>query len=211
MAIRIKNWDDFQHYKGRTPPWIKLYRKLLDDPEWFALSGDASKMLANCWLLASEHDGELPDLATVAFRLRMSEKRTGELISQLHHWLEGNASTMLAPCKQDACLETERETDKTIVQNPKLKAPSIDPSFAEFYAAYPRRQSKQDALKAYSQVRKTGVSHESIMAGLARAKRSDQRFREMRFTPLPASWLRAGGFDDDTVLPQEDWKKAVFL
>lgn len=198
MAVRIKNWDDFQHYKGRTPPWIKLYRKLLDDPEWFALSGDASKMLANCWLLASEHDGELPDLATIAFRLRMSEKRAAELISQLSHWLEGNASMMLAPCKQDACLETERETDKNIVQKPKVKQSGPDPSFSEFYSAYPRRQSKQDAIKAYAKVRRSGVSHETIMRGLEAAKRSDSRFREQRFTPLPASWLRAGGFEDDT-------------
>src|ERR1017187_7907027 len=103
MTLRVKNWAHFQHYKGRTPPWIKLYRTLLDDPEWFALSGDASKMLANCWLLASERRGELPSLATIAFRLRMDEKRASALISQLSHWLEDNASDMLAECKQDAC------------------------------------------------------------------------------------------------------------
>lgn len=209
MAVRIKNWDDFQHYKGRTPPWIKLYRKLLDDPEWFALSGDASKMLANCWLLASEHDGALPELPTIAFRLRMSESRASELISQLSHWLEGNASDLLASCKQNACLETERETDKNIVRKPK--STNVDPLFLEFYSAYPRRQSKQDAVKAYSQVRSTGIAHETIMRGLERAKRSDRRFREAQYTPLPASWLRAGGFDDEPAsTPQDDWKQAVF-
>lgn len=78
------------------------------------------------------------------------------------------------------------------------KANGIDPLFAEFYSAYPRRQSKQDAIKAYAQVRRSGVSHETIMRGLEAAKRSDSRFREQRFTPLPASWLRAGGFEDDT-------------
>jgi len=44
--MKIKNWHKFQHYKHRNPPWIKLHRGLLDDPEWFALSGDASKVLA---------------------------------------------------------------------------------------------------------------------------------------------------------------------
>ncbi len=73
--------------------------------------------------------------------------------------------------------------------------------FQEFYTAYPKHQSKQDAVRAYSQVRKKGISHEAIMAGLQRAKRSDSRFREMRFTPLPASWLRAGGFEDETTEP----------
>lgn len=83
--------------------------------------------------------------------------------------------------------------------NPKLRKRTSggDPSFIEFYSAYPRRQSKQDAIKAYAQVRKSGVEHEAIMRGLARAKRSDRRFRDPQFTPLPASWLRAGGFDDE--------------
>jgi hypothetical protein len=98
-----------------------------------------------------------------------------------------------------------------VVEKPTPKPSGMDPSFGQFYSAYPRRQSKQDAIKAYAQVRKAGVSHEAIMRGLERAKRSDSRFREQRFTPLPASWLRAGGFEDDTAAPQEDWKKAAYL
>jgi hypothetical protein len=104
--------------------------------------------------------------------------------------------------------DTDTDTDKTLVQIEHLngrepkgqarKKPDLDPGFLEFYLAYPRRQSKQDAIKAYAQVRKSGVSHESIMAGLERAKRSDRRFREMQFTPHPGRWLRAGGFEDDT-------------
>ena len=113
---------------------------------------------------------------------------------------------------------SQREEDKDIVQIQNLndgeekgksrKKNEIDPHFIEFYCSYPRRQSKQDALKAYSQVIKTGVSHETIMTGLDRAKRDDRRFREAQFTPLPASWLRAGGFEDESGTP--DWKKAVF-
>jgi hypothetical protein len=28
--LRVKNWSEFQHYKDRNPPWIKLHRTLLD-------------------------------------------------------------------------------------------------------------------------------------------------------------------------------------
>ena len=34
----VKNFERFQHYKTRNPPWIKLYYALLDDPEFVALS-----------------------------------------------------------------------------------------------------------------------------------------------------------------------------
>jgi hypothetical protein len=109
--MRIKNWDQFQHYSQRNPPWIRFYRKLLDDPEWFALSGDASKLLVNCWLIASECNGELPPMKTIAFRLRMKLKELEELISQLDHWLECDASTMLADRYQHARPDTESESD----------------------------------------------------------------------------------------------------
>lgn len=194
MTIRIKNWSEFQHYKERTPPWIKLYRKLLDDPEWFALSGDASKMLANCWLLASESNGELPPLTTIAFRLRLTEKCVRELISQLSHWLENDDSTTLAPRKQDACLETEAETQ---VETEKDIAPSARVEFSklflEFYVSYPKRKSKKDAAKAYAAATRD-VPHETIMAGLARVKLG---WHDPQFIPYPASWLRAGGWDDE--------------
>ena len=31
---RIRNFDKFQHFKDRRPPWIKLYRDLLEDLDW---------------------------------------------------------------------------------------------------------------------------------------------------------------------------------
>lgn len=71
------------------------------------------------------------------------------------------------------------------------------PDFAAFYAAYPKRQSRKTAAKAYAKARADGVSHETIMAGLSKALRSDSRFREIQFTPLPASWLNAGGWADE--------------
>ena len=32
--LRIKNWSEFQHYKDRAPPWVKLHHSLLDNFEW---------------------------------------------------------------------------------------------------------------------------------------------------------------------------------
>lgn len=40
--LRVKNFDRFQHYKDRTPPWIKLYNDLLDDYDFSCLP-DAEK------------------------------------------------------------------------------------------------------------------------------------------------------------------------
>ena len=56
--IQIRNWPQFQHYKRRNPPWIRLYRDVIDSAEWRGLSDAAAKLLPELWLLASEsHPG----------------------------------------------------------------------------------------------------------------------------------------------------------
>jgi hypothetical protein len=109
--MRIKNWANFQHFKDRRPPWIKLYRDILDDIEWHQLDPLASKVLVMCWLIASENDGVLPDLKVLAFRLRMSEKQTSECVSKLSHWLEQDDINVISDCYQLDIPETERERE----------------------------------------------------------------------------------------------------
>ena len=107
--LHIRNWERFQHYKFRSPPWIKLYKELLDEPKWHNLSDRAAKGLIMLWLIASEQGGYLPDSKTLAFRLRISENELSSLISQLSEWLEGDASEVLARRYQLATTEKSRE------------------------------------------------------------------------------------------------------
>ena len=109
--MKIKNWSKFQHFKDRRPPWIKLYRDILDDIDWHQLDPLASKVLVMCWLIASEYDGQLPDMKTLAFRLRMSEKQTSECVSKLSHWLDQDDIDVISDRYQDDAPETERETE----------------------------------------------------------------------------------------------------
>jgi hypothetical protein len=69
--------------------------------------------------------------------------------------------------------------------------------FDTFWAAYPRREAKLDAMKAYDKARKL-ASAEDILAGVERYKRTMPD--EKRYRPLPASWLNAGRWmdEDDT-------------
>ena len=110
--MQIKNWKKFQHFKDRKPPWVKLYRDLLDDIEWFELDPKAAKVLVMLWLIASEDDGNIPTAKQLAFRLRMSEKETEVCISKLSHWLEQGDNEVISTRYQDDAPETERETEK---------------------------------------------------------------------------------------------------
>jgi len=109
--MRIKNWTKFQHFKDRRPPWVKLYRDILDDLEWHELDPLAAKVLVMLWLIASENDGRIPDNKTLAFRLRLTELKTKEIIIKLSHWLEHDDINAISEQYQSDRPERETETE----------------------------------------------------------------------------------------------------
>ena len=118
--LRIKNWAEFQHYRTRRPPWIKLHRGLLDDLGWHRLPETSRAVGPMLWLLASEHaDGVIPyDLETIAFRLHMTADKVdaalGPLIGAGFVIEEHDASEPLAAGKQPASPEVgERNQSKS--------------------------------------------------------------------------------------------------
>lgn len=118
MILRAKKWEEFQHYKDRDPPWIKLHKRMLDDRVFHRLP-DASRALAPMvWLLCSESsDGTIKDaVAEISFRLRMTEKKAEEALNPLieagFFIVEQDASAVLAPCEQDATQRERQSRDR---------------------------------------------------------------------------------------------------
>jgi len=109
--ISIKNWARFQHYKDRTPPWIKLHRDLLRDYKFSCLQ-DASKLhLILLWLLASQMDNKIPN-DPEWIKKQIGIKTNLDLKDLLNHGFILLASDTLAPCKQSDIVETETEAYK---------------------------------------------------------------------------------------------------
>lgn len=116
ITFSVKNFTKFQHYRDRTPPWIKLYNELLDDYDFGRLQ-DASKLhLIMIWLLASRSDNVLPyDPEWVGKRINATEVVNLRVLvdagfietNQPLQSLEQSASTTLA-----TCLPRERERDR---------------------------------------------------------------------------------------------------
>lgn len=59
--LKVKNWTEFQHYRDRNPPWIKLHRALLDDYEFSCLQDASKAHLMLIWLFASQRNGCIPE------------------------------------------------------------------------------------------------------------------------------------------------------
>lgn len=117
MKIRPKKWSEFQHYGDRSPPWIKLHRKVLIDYTFQSLP-DASRALAPMlWLIASEDQGGIIDASpeVLAFRLgktpKWVEDALGPLIGKEFFEVVQFASNTLAERLQSARPEKEREVE----------------------------------------------------------------------------------------------------
>ena len=110
VTVKIRNWTKFQHYKHRKPPWLKLYRELLEDPEWMAQSDGAKALLLELWMVASDtDDGSLPSIDALAWRLRRASNVLAETLTFINHKFIEGASEVLAGRLQDAIPEKSRE------------------------------------------------------------------------------------------------------
>jgi hypothetical protein len=160
--MKIKNWSKFQHFKDRKPPWVKLYRDVLDDIEWYELDPLASKVLVMCWLIASEDEGRLPNAKTLAFRLRMTEKQTIDCLNKLNHWLEQDDIDLISEQYQHDSLETEKEAETkkekkaTVVATPEGVLQSV---WDEFIAHRKAKKAKVTDLVV------EGIAKEATKAG----------------------------------------------
>ena len=121
MFLKPKNWEKFQHYRDRCPPWIKLHRDLLNDRAYMNLPLASKAIAPLLWLLASESkDGSFNAASDeLAFRLRIASK---DIESGLKPLIDNgffvDASTMLAPCLQLAIPERETETETETEKKP---------------------------------------------------------------------------------------------
>jgi len=155
--LRPKNWNEFQHYKRRHPPWVKLHKRLLDDFEFQSLPLASKALAPMLWLLASEdRQGWIDaEAAKISFRLRISEEELEQAIQPLiacgffEH--EEDASAALALDMQDALPETESESES---ETEMSDVPSDPCDFEIFWKEYPTDalMSKKRALEEWEKL-----------------------------------------------------------
>lgn len=144
MYLKVRNFEKFQHYKHRNPPWIRLYRDLLSDPEFYRLNGVLKFQIIGMTLLASRRDNKiLADAEWIQSEIKSVEPvnlqdlmNTGFIEER-----KQRASTKLATREQVATPETE-ETE-TEVQRQSKEYAAEDPRRAPFVEYCFRSYSEQ--------------------------------------------------------------------
>jgi len=191
--MRIKNWTKFQHFKDRRPPWVKLYRDILDDLEWHELDPLAAKVLVMLWLIASENEGQIPDNKTLAFRLRLTEVKTKEIIIKLSHWLEQDDINKISKEYQVDLPERETETELETETKREKNATGV---------ACPPDVDQQiwDDWKQLRKAKKAPVTETVVNSARKEAAKAN-----MEFSDFLSIWCARGsqGLQADWIKPDE--------
>jgi hypothetical protein len=125
--FRARNWDSFQSYKDRNPPWIRLHKRLIDDINFQKMNADARALLPMIWLLISEDADPVSGMLRLgyeelSFRLRQPEKIIKAAMQEIVKagFLERinddntecyiNDTEVLRNCHPETETETETET-----------------------------------------------------------------------------------------------------
>jgi hypothetical protein len=111
--IVIEKWDGphgFQHYKDRSPLWIKNYTELMSKDDYLGLTFHQRGVLHGLWLEYARARRQLPD-STVALTRRLGQRVTRATLDALNHagFITYSASKPLAPRYQAASPEVEVE------------------------------------------------------------------------------------------------------
>jgi len=193
----IKNWDKFQHYKDRMPPWIKLHRELLNNYEFTRLQ-DASKLhLMLLWLLASQTDNKLPvDPEWLKNALHIDTSPDLEALFNAG-FIEID-SALLADCKQVDIVETEaeaykQETDKTPTSKPKSR-------FDDWWEAWPKKVDKANAAKKWK-TNKCDDMADALIADveIRKARHWDWIKDEGKYIPNPTTYINGKRWQDEII------------
>lgn len=113
-TYKVKNWHEFQHFKDRNPPWIKLHRSILERRDISAISDCSFRLLIMLWVLASEDkhkDGGLPSVDDIAFRTRLPKQRVVNGLEELKDFLIQSDIAVISNGYRGDVPETETETE----------------------------------------------------------------------------------------------------
>lgn len=128
--FRVRNFERFQHYRDRSPPWIKLYNTVLEDYHYTRLPDAARSHVVAIWLLASRTSNRIPmDASWVQAAIKATGPVDLELLEK-QGFIVVEQSASEAPANRSGH-RTERESRGEREQTRAARAVFTPPSLEE--------------------------------------------------------------------------------
>lgn len=118
----------------------------------------------------------------------------------------GSFAKAKSKAKEQANTEYEYEDeieDETEVKGTKKRMTYDDPGFQAFWSAYPKKEAKISALKAFEKINPDRVLLSQMIGAIEERRKTEQWQKDDgQFIPNPTTWLNQRRWEDE--LPQEN-------
>ena len=126
-------------------------------------------------------------------RERKKEKEKERFRRKTHGKLTENSETLINKGDKDPSLEGDNKPITSLYGE----------RFDKFWQAYPRKEAKADALKAWNSLKPDDTLLAVILTALEKHKQTAQWLKEDgQFISLPATWIRQRRWEDEIAPPQ---------
>jgi len=194
--MRVHDWEEWQTYRSDRgqPPWIKLHRRLMRDVKWVSLTDLERGQVVSIWLLAADHDGQVPADPELLRKLcYMSETPDLERFVELG-LLEGDAPMVSERRQVDVNVTHQRKRKKQ--RKKRLESGQQEPDrFADFWDVYPRKVKKVEARKVWAS-KKLDAKADELIADVKERREKDRQWID-GFVPHPTTYLRGERWGDE--------------
>ena len=196
--MRIKNWDKYNHYKHKSDmKWFKCYgRDLLNDADFMMMDDVKQVTLFKLWCLASESQGNLPQVSEIAFRLRKPIDFVEKMLKELDYWLVTGESIDKVYTNSITDKIREDKIIKTIVR------------FDEFWNIYPpvRKTNKKGCMEKWKAKDLDLIADKVI--GYVKTMKETKQWKE-GFVPAPMTLINQERWEDCNMPTRKVWEGGI--
>ena len=204
--LKIRNWDKWQSYRKdrHQPPWIKLHRCVMRDPDWVAMSDAQRGQLVAMWLLAADRGGVIPASASVIKKLCYLDDEPDLKYFIDNEFLVDDANVASTWRQSDA--PEKRRVEKRREEN-KLPCVKSDDStrhvdshshlqnFDQFWQVWPIKRQKKTAKEIWRR-KQLDESIDELIADVKSRLAHDRRWRD-GFIPNVTTYLNQHRWEDE--------------
>jgi hypothetical protein len=205
--LQIRNWDKWQSYRNDRgqPPWIKLHRRLLREPEWVCLTDEQKGQLISLWLLAADRGGKIPASDKILMRLcHMTSEPDLNLFIKLGFIVDDVSVTSAwrqcdAPDKnrvEKSRVEKSREENKNHCVKPNGSTLATSLHFEEFWGHWPIKRNKAKAKKAFLAKKFSLEDVKELISDVEIRKQKDKQWKG-GFIPHCSTYLNGQRWEDE--------------
>ena len=215
--FKVRNWDKWQSYRSDRgqPPWIKVHRCVMRNPEWVSLTDAERGQLVAIWLLAADRNGVIPASPELIQKLCYMDGVPDLCKFNDLGFIETNgclcdANTTPTRRQHD---QPEAETDKKQISPPnppKGGMVKYTDDFLEFWKHYPKKVGKGAAYKSWKKIKSPKETLAKILIALVWQKKSENWTKENgQFIPHPQTYLNQSRWEDEEYKKPEQRRVGV--